>query len=762
MMDEPYISRQSVARCLDGLLYDSKSDELTSDLHGLLVVELRLSELPAGELTRDFAVRELLSELISAAYFAVRRALELPIPRADLPRTPSEKLITEDALLRNPELLAWSLLYHRYVRTDFDLSVGQLAKLISVNERTFRRYQAYAIRLLTYRLIGLEQRARLDKKQRYLLTALPSSVPLRLFGQDARLDAIAETLRTAVPAHLLITGLSGIGKTSFAQEVMRRWILDDRLDTVFWFDQPASAQMVLDVLKTRLLPEGRRIDLGEVLLLHRVGVVLDGIDALIDDVPALLMQLSAVFVILTHQPYSANLRVNTQIVLSELDLANTVLLTRDLLHKQHSDDEADAELIARALFERVGGNPAAIRTMLAYWDYAEWDVVQTRLHEDVFGRLFETLPEAARSAWCALALTPNALPEIDADSLSLLLRHHLLERAQERGHLITGARAYIHEQAAPLVLQTLDDVIDHAVYPVAEVVLSSEFAPADLNRRFALIRRFVEEGIARGQHAVWREIIESFVRAHGVLDNETRACYGSILRRLGEWEQAEAVFLDVAAATGKQGQFRMQAVALLEWSITARYQGNYQRAADLIVQAQSITRRLKDTELLERLLLQEAQILVDAGRSTAALALLTGVSESPRRWLVLSEALLASGDHAGARRHADYLLGRLSLDLGTQASLHTVIARSFEAEGQLEAAEPHFARAMMLLEQAGDTYSLARAQTNLAALLIKRQVYVDARHLLTRAERTQVQLGDKVGLMTTRHNRSIMHRSLAS
>ena len=219
MTSVPYISRESVTRHLDALLYDSDQQPVI-DLEGLLIVDVVVSELPHGELSREFAVRELLTDMILKAYRDICAALELVMPSINVPQSAVEKRIQADAAPRNPELLAWSLLYHRYIRTDLSLDVNQLAGLISAGNRTFRRYQAYAIRMLTYGLIRAEVQARLLKKQRYLYTMLPSSVPMRLIGRDGLIEATSALIDTITPAHLVITGISGVGKTSFAQALM--------------------------------------------------------------------------------------------------------------------------------------------------------------------------------------------------------------------------------------------------------------------------------------------------------------------------------------------------------------------------------------------------------------------------------------------------------------------------------------------------------------------------------------------------------------
>ena len=773
MSVRPYISRASVARHLDALLYDSHA-EPPADLHGLLIVDQRVSDLPRTELDRDYAIRDLLTELILNSYFAIRRALELSFPSLDLPLAAAADWLREDAAPRNPELLAWSLLYHRYIRADLNLTTAQLADLISATERTFRRYQAYAVRQLTYRLIQIEMQARADHTRRYLALALPAPVPL--IGRAADLDAVEQLLLTTTPAHLLVSGVLGVGKSAFAAALLRRWIEADRLDAVVWLDQPTSAQAVLDHLTDHLLPEG--VDLAARLHGFRLGLVLDDLAAFPSaDLESLLRTLSSTTVILTH---TVHLPLDVaHFTLRDLAPADAELLVRDLLQRHSAADLPDYRTIAAYCFDHVGGNPDALKALLLNWAFEDGAQLADRVLQHFFGRLFDSLPSAAQIAWCALALAPRLPWDALTDfAVPPLLRHHLADRHGADVLLsVNGARELIFRSTTPAVSAALADLIaalstlsPPTIYPIAEHVLAANFPPLPIDQRIAWCRRFCFIGLERGRHGRWRAILEDLAR-HTQLDVHLRTLYGVILRRLGDWDVAQTVFLDAATELGRAGKFRDQAYVLLEWSIAVKYQGRYQHALDLIAQARR-SRQL-DADLRLRLTLLEAQILIEAGQGSRALQLLDALQldslhpDVSRVLMVQGEAYLALGDYAASRRHAEAALVTASRDLLTQVSLYTTIGRTYEGEGQLLVAESYLARVVSLLEQADDPYALARAQTNLAALLIKMRdqglprdhAAADARQLLTAAETTQTRLGDQVGLMTTRHNRSILHNT---
>jgi hypothetical protein len=58
----------------------------------------------------------------------------------------------------------------------------------------------------------------------------------------------------------------------------------------------------------------------------------------------------------------------------------------------------------------------------------------------------------------------------------------------------------------------------------------------------------------------------------------------------------------------------------------------------------------------------------------------------------------------------------------------------------------------MIVEKNDDSFSIARAQSNLGSILLQLSHFEEAQILLTNAENQQLLLNDRVGLATTRHN----------
>ncbi len=237
---------------------------------------------------------------------------------------------------------------------------------------------------------------------------------------------------------------------------------------------------------------------------------------------------------------------------------------------------------------------------------------------------------------------------------------------------------------------------------------------------------------------------------------DLRIAYGICLRRLGEWTDAQQVFYRVALECGRNGRFTEQARALVEWGVVAKYQGNYEQALGLFSQAKRFAQRTQDDDLLRALTLQEVQIVIQQGRAEDAVKLLAALPETGRVLALQSEAQLVLGDYAACQMLAERALRLIGDDPATETSLYTIMGRSCERRGDHARARGYFTDVVTLLERSDDAFSLARAQTNLAAVLIPMGRYPDAGMLLARAEQVQARLGDQVGLNATRHNRSIL------
>ncbi len=461
-MVAPYISREDVGAALASLIHATRPAN-ASGLQHLLLVDLLVDapDMPTSDEARTYAVRELLVSEIARALNEQRRVFGL-MPISELaPRDEALAALSEHVRMGARELLEWSVLYYRYVRSDLALSVETLAALIAVQARTITRYHDDAIKMLTERLIRAEQMARREQLDRRLLAALPYSVPVRLVGRDDLLRMTEDALRTLSPRHILITGTTGVGKTTFVQELLRRQISAGYLDQLVWLEQPGSAQLARQQIAEMLLREDSRLTLRDYLLLYRVAVVLDEIDMAASDrdaFAALLRDLGAALVCLINRVYVPLVGVEAHLPLGEIGRDDADVVVDDVLRLYPTLRAEDRREAGGVLYEHLGGNPLALKLAAGLWvDSDDWRLLEAEVHEHLFGKLFAALDVGARQAWCAFALLPRAAHHDDlaglwglsAEAVGGLLRLSLLERGEDDAYqLVGGARAFIRAQYA--------------------------------------------------------------------------------------------------------------------------------------------------------------------------------------------------------------------------------------------------------------------------------------------------------------------------
>ncbi len=775
-MAAPFISRKDVEAALHALIYTTREPD-TEALSRLLLVDLRVAAptMPASDEARNFALRELLTEEISAALSEQRGHFGLDPADDRESIDQARESIAGDRDAGAALLLAWSLLHYRYVRADLSFSVEELASFYGIETRTVTRYGNYGTRVLTHRLIRQEKTARHDQQRRRLLTALPYSIDLHLIGRAKLLDDLENRLPRISPCHVLVTGASGVGKTALVQELLRRFIERDQLDQLLWFDAPPSIQFVRERLAEELLHESGAVSLREYLLLYRVAVVIDDAGSLVPSdgaLDALLRDLGAGVVALISPLSAWADHFTLHVPLPEIEPAAAEGLMIEKLRSIRAVglEARDLEQIARELAGRIGGNPLALKLAAAQWDRSDWDTIPSVVQDQLLDRLFAALDSAHQRLWCALALFSRpvelsdllALWQFDPRQVAVLARQQIVEAGASNLVLVGAARRYVKTQyASSAELQALfDDLIAGMVDGVAaldviEQVLLSKFPTVSPTRRAAWIKAKWQAGVRHGNCATWRAILESSALGENA-EPELRIAYGICLRRLADWSGAQQVFYQVASDCGRAGQFDAQARSLVEWSILERYQSNFQRARALLDQAKRFVRRAGIDELLESVTLQEAQLLIQQGRGTEAYKLLTTLPETGRGLTLQSEAQLLLGNTTLCRTLAERALTLLDEDRATEASLRTIIGRARQREGDLEGARRDLIQVVTLLERLGDSFGLARAKTNLAAVLISLDQRRDASLLLADAEQVQVKLGDKVGLHATRRNRDVL------
>jgi hypothetical protein len=92
-----------------------------------------------------------------------------------------------------------------------------------------------------------------------------------------------------------------------------------------------------------------------------------------------------------------------------------------------------------------------------------------------------------------------------------------------------------------------------------------------------------------------------------------------------------------------------------------------------------------------------------------------------------------------------------------EAQIYSIMGRAYEKCDEFVLARRYLESAVTLLEQVDDRFTLARAQSNLAAVLIRLKSYDAAHLLLEHAISAQTQYMDKLGLTITQHNLRVLY-----
>jgi hypothetical protein len=152
-----YVTQENVKAALDSMLYASEGENATP-LENTWLVDQVIGhlEIPPTMDHRTFALHTLLISLITGALERHRQAFDIVMPGSETSLSDVWEAIRLDVKTSNPELIAWSWLYYRFVRVEFNISPDDFCRINYFDKRTLRRYQHHAIWRLTQQLIAKE------------------------------------------------------------------------------------------------------------------------------------------------------------------------------------------------------------------------------------------------------------------------------------------------------------------------------------------------------------------------------------------------------------------------------------------------------------------------------------------------------------------------------------------------------------------------------------------------------------------------------
>ena len=781
--DPAFISLALVKMTLKEMRDASKPTE-PNPLDQMLLVEQRMLEraMPRTSHGRTFALYDVLIGLIESEFAAVRHAHDLPMPESQWQIAQYQDSLARDFITSNAPLVYYSLLYHIFAHPELGIDTQKAADWMSVTVRTAERYLEIAQQRFTYDLIAAERAVRRANHRRMLLNRLPSSKGRYFTGHDALLNRVNAVFAQPHPAHILISGEAGSGKTAFAEVLIRQWIDANQIADVVWIDAPESVAYLRATLSNCLIPEGMRVELRDVLTRapQPIVIVCDGCERILefesDALDEFLLEGDSAVYLLTSRRYEALEHIGAAIEIPPLAFSDAFLLMRQIWNDVEGDPLTEEE--AEAIYAELGGNPDALITAARRRNVETWGQIRHVIHWRTFGEVWTVVQPPIRCLWIAAAIFGESLrmvlnvtnafgiSQVD-ECFGQLRRWSAVE--PESDQLTVGAQRFIEtavqtdesvKSGIDHILQQVESELGRAtagMYQVIETVLTQSWLTIELQRRISWVLAGAAEGVERGRAALWADWLHRLpVTEHTY---ETMRLYSVALRRLGRWTEASQILNEVISGSGHKGMFAEQTRAIVELEVIERLSGRFDRALALVEQAGHAVPRYAP-EFAPRLALERGRIFLDRGESAQALDALNALTETAEVLLLKCEAYLLSRFYGECRRLAE-LLFQHDLSDAQRAALHTLIGRSYAGDGDHETAQRYYSSSLAIAERGGDPLAIARAQGNFGAGLYQLCDNESAQTALKYAVGELSRLGDQVGLAAALHNLQLVEIRLA-
>lgn len=777
----PYISLRSVRDALESMLYSaSNASSLSNPLLYLMLIEVRLldPDLPDTQITREHELSRYLATRITEQYVRIRQLQGLDTQTAES-LSAIQSRITEER--GHSELLAWSWLYHHYVRVDLAIRPELFCELTGLNERTLRRYQQHGVKRLTAAIVEDEYAVRRDYRKRRLLKLIAPYTLHNLIGRDLLLSQAQAALRSSASICLQITGAPGIGKSALTGTLLKWELEQDFLDHIIWIDHPNSMQSIRNMLMD-WLPSESSIQLQEYVQLYAIAVILDDLELPAQEREpflALLSELAGAQVIMTTRTYMP-VAGSATIVLHDLDQTEALTLIRSRLELQFPDfSEKDVMRVWRC----CGGNPGAIMLMCANIRVLARECPGVQSLDDALAAAVNSLPDEVVAAWIAcvlvsqratlvedlLRLWPNT---IELTHLDMLIAHNLIQLTNGRYISVsTAARVFVanrfnHDLSTKVCILNLLVALDSELAALAtsesahllESILLGGWLDFDPAMKMRWLLRLWQWGLYNNRRADWQKLLHEYAVPRDADTLPLTLGYAIGLRSIAQFEQANSALNAIIAFCGERGLFDIQNRAMYELAVLYRMIGRYENAAALLYVVRRYAVVHSDSNLFNAATSEEARIALDMRDLERSELLLDSSEATLMSEMLRAELLLLKRDYAQCLELLSRLLQRYEMRMDVVARIHTLSAQALRGVGELRRAGEAQIAAVTLIERGDydDPYGLARAWSNLGALLSEMRDYPEAQILLQRAASLQARIKDPVGLAATRHNQALL------
>jgi tetratricopeptide (TPR) repeat protein len=774
---KPTINPTSVEAALNTLVYTTTDTSDAATLLSLVLIEEYLHDpaRPPAKNLREFALKSILCGLIEQTLLQFRTASELPALNAADTLSMALKQIQLDSQQNSADLLGWSYLYYRFVRIDMGISHDAYAEYANIETRSLRRYKKYIVTRLAEKLIDAEWTARRRQHQTRLLVVIPTDSHRPLIGREQQLQNAFAMLKDGLATRCYVTGGVGMGKTAFLAMLARLLTEAEMLDYVIWVSSPRTVEDVLNRLAETVLPPHSRLELRDMLVNYRVLLIIDDVAELSQnatDFSALLDFLAPCLVCMASEKHISLKQTVHHIHLDELNKHEVHELVQFL--------KADTTIpysVSESICQEVGGNPQAIHLAVLAHSTGNQLTYLADSSSNMYAALFDSLYRAQQQVWILAAAMKDR--QLHTQIIDMGMQQGLFSR-DDVAHLLkafiiqTGAaRDFFTVSQSVQVFALHHRKFQTLIEPLVSVILGkSHELSARILHHFCLqllrnaVPIFGNLRMLEIIHAGWManeqlhhlnewEAVFNKYQAIVAENYEISLAHAVCLRQLNQLEAAQRILETLIAKTGKHGNFSTQAFVLLELAILYRKQGQYTVAQECLTRSKEIEQQYPDKSLYARIIVEYAQIEIERQRPIEALKWLEQMETTGLNTKLMKAEVLFLLSRLKECQHVAYqTLPDLqnAHDFVRLVSLYTMLARSYQQQGDAEKATDCYNAALSYAEQQADTYAIARLKSNLATVLIHQNDVVAAEQLLIEAEETQRNIPDKIGLEVTHHN----------
>lgn len=737
--------------------------EMTSTIDGespllyLSVVEERITQpnRVLSDRLRVDALADLICELITESYEAQLYHLDATRPEI-YTRTQALEIIASYRQT-SIRLIGLALLYFCHVRAEFDIGYDLFGDTVAMSPRNLRRIKRGSVGFIQQLITRREEQTRKRLHLRLLRRALPHMGSNVLFGRDAAMNDALRILAKEAHHKLVLFGDRGCGKTAFAEQLAFQYIQQYDVDYVLWVH--GSEELNESTIRHRLGID-HRTDLAEAVMYYEILVVIDGF----------LQDTGEIMRLIPHARYilicnSLNFIINDAAVLHLTPLSNTDIerVGRLYANKYLGAGYDIGDDFLNYMVRQAAGNPQAIKLMLKSYFEASATAESSQNDEDValmclfFTREHFIEQGKIKYFWGGL------IPDDIWPRLTHRIEHVIFEQKRFI-KLKTGEEARLRAYSGGFVPDRIRHQITTGLIIQPEIGLYVVHTILKERGKLdpAWAHTLIELEATLSDHTLWFECLQAIYQQRRLFSNDEHAlsklcvALSVCCRHSGQPEQGLDLLADVHSFE-----------ALLERVQCHRYMGNYETAFD-IMESAHIDRDSLSRQQRDLFSLTYAQLLIDIRDGERAISHLHDCSTETRQsalfelihaeasgLLMGSETIVSfdgavnrwpiSSDDTRITLHLNFMRGCLAYSSNT-----ALAARYFLVALQIAQSQPRTNRII-----------IGRCLSNIGACYVRQEEISMAYRYLQQAEQTQIETGDKLGLMYTSRNIELMNKCIA-